>query len=288
MNLKIFSEQLIHHFNPSLRDLAFPDFDAAFRYLAEMTRNERRVLVLDEYPYLADSVDGMSSLLQRAIDEYFLKGQLFVILCGSSMSFMENQVLHQKSPLYSRRTSQIKLQPFTFRETLEMLEGMDHNDIAVLFGATGGVAEYLSFVNKEKTLKENLLELFFETRGRLYEEPGNLLNQELREPKLYNDILFAIAAGSSKNNDIASAVGKQSSAINPYLNSLQELHIITREESVSKFGFKKASLSHHRWHVSILVSVCSNRNDIYRNGPGRQLLRSEGPTLHIRLYGASL
>lgn len=239
MNLKIFSEQLIHHFNPSLSELAFPDFDAAFRYLAEMTRNERTVLVLDEYPYLADSVDGMSSLLQRAIDEYFLKGQLFVILCGSSMSFMKNQVLHQRSPLYSRRTSQIKLQPFTFRETLEMLEGMDYNDIAVLVGATGGVAEYLSFVNKEKTLKENLLELFFETRGRLYEEPGNLLNQELREPKLYNDILFAIAAGSSKNNDIASAVGKQSSAINPYLNSLQELHIITREESVSKFGSKK-------------------------------------------------
>lgn len=239
MNLKIFSEQLIRHFDPSLSDLSFPDFGAAFRYLAEKTKNQRMVLVIDEYPYLAESVNGMSSILQRAVDEYFIHGQLFLILCGSSMSFMENQVLHQKSPLYGRRTSQIKLQPFTFQETLEMLDGMDREEIAVLYGVTGGVAEYLSFIKKEITLKENLLDLFFETRGRLYEEPANLLNQELREPKVYNEILFAIANGASRNNEIASSVGKQSSTINPYLNNLQELHIITKEESISKFGSKK-------------------------------------------------
>lgn len=239
MNLKIFSELLFRQFNSGLSDVSFPDFDAAFRYLGDKANDERIILVIDEYPYLAESVEGISSLLQRAIDEYFIKGQLFLILCGSSMSFMETQVLHQKSPLYGRRTSQIRLQPFTFRETLAMLDGMGGEEIAVLYAVTGGVAEYLSFVNKEISLKENLVELFFETRGRLYEEPANLLNQELREPKVYNDILYAIANGSSKNNEIATSVGKQSSAINPYLSNLQELNIITKEESISKYGSRK-------------------------------------------------
>ena len=239
MNLRIFSEQLIRLVDPSLTDVSFPDFDAAFRYLAEKARNERIILVIDEYPYLAESVDGMSSILQRAIDEYFKQGQLFIILCGSSMSFMENQVLHKKSPLYGRRTSQIKLLPFTFKETLVMLHSMIPEDVAVLYGVTGGVAEYLSFVDPKAPLRENLVELFFDPRGRLYEEPANLLNQELREPKVYNDILFAVANGASRNNEIASAVGKQSATINPYLTNLQELHIITKEESITKFGSKK-------------------------------------------------
>ena len=240
MNLKIFSEQLTSHFDPGLGNISFTDFDVAFRYLSSKSEDERIVLVIDEYPYLAESMEGMTSILQRAIDEYFSKGKLFIILCGSSMSFMENQVLNQKSPLYGRRTSQIRLQPFSFQETLLMLNGMDPEEIAVYYGVTGGVAEYLSFVRKDCTLKENLVNLFFDTRGRLYEEPKNLLNQELREPKIYNDILFAIANGASRNNEISTVLGKQSSAINPYLNNLQELHIITKESSVTKFGSGKS------------------------------------------------
>jgi hypothetical protein len=240
MNLKIFAEQLIRHFDPGLENASFPDFDAAFQYLSRKSEDERMVLVIDEYPYLAESIEGMSSILQRAIDEYFAKGKLFIILCGSSMSFMENQVLNQKSPLYGRRTSQIRLQPFTFQETLYMLDGMDPEEVAVYYGVTGGVAEYLSFIRKDWSLKENLVNLFFDTRGRLYEEPKNLLNQELREPKVYNDILFAIANGASRNNEISTVVGKQSSAVNPYLNNLQELHIITKESSITKFGSVKS------------------------------------------------
>lgn len=240
MNLKIFSEQLMQYFDPGLENASFPDFDAAFRYLSRKSEDERMVLVIDEYPYLAESIEGMSSILQRAIDEYFSKGKLFIILCGSSMSFMENQVLNQKSPLYGRRTSQIRLQPFTFQETLYMLDGMDIEEIAVYYGVTGGVAEYLSFIRKDWSLKENLVNLFFDTRGRLYEEPKNLLNQELREPKVYNDVLFAIANGASRNNEISTVVGKQSSLVNPYLNNLQELHIITKESSITEFGSVKS------------------------------------------------
>lgn len=239
LNLQLFSEYLFNILSPSLTTAQFPDFHSAFKYLGEQAKNERIVLVIDEYPYLAESVKGVSSILQRVIDEYFINTKLFIILCGSSMSFMEKQVLGQKSPLYGRRTSQMKLFPFSFEEVLDFFPNSSNEEAAIYYGVTGGVAEYLTFINPDDTLDNNLIHLFFETRGRLYEEPQNLLNQELREPKIYNEILLSIASGSSKNNEIATTIGKRSSDITPYLNNLQELMIVEKVESISEFGSKK-------------------------------------------------
>lgn len=239
INLRLFSEHLFDILSPGLSAAQFSDFHSAFKYLAEKAREERVILVIDEYPYLAESVKGISSILQRVIDEYFVDTKLFIILCGSSMSFMEKQVLGQKSPLYGRRTSQMKIYPFSFSEVLSFFPNMAYEDAAIYYGVTGGVAEYLTFINSNQTLDENLIRLFFETRGRLYEEPQNLLNQELRDPKVYNEILLAIASGASKNNEIATAIGKRSSDISPYLMNLQELMIIEKVESVTPFGSNK-------------------------------------------------
>ncbi|WP_414053742.1 AAA family ATPase [Macrococcus equi] len=78
-------------FNPGLNAAQYSDFHSAFKYLGEQAKKERIILVIDEYPYLAESVKGISSILQRVIDEYFVNTQLFIILCGSSMSFIENK-----------------------------------------------------------------------------------------------------------------------------------------------------------------------------------------------------
>ncbi|MGK0554079.1 ATP-binding protein [Macrococcus capreoli] len=239
LNLQLFSEYLFEVLNPGLNAAQFSDFHSAFKYLGEQAKEERIILVIDEYPYLAESVNGISSILQRVIDEYFVDTQLFIILCGSSMSFMEKQVLGQKSPLYGRRTSQMKLHSFTFREVLSYFPDLSNEEVAIYYGVTGGVAEYLTFIDVNQSLDDNLIKLFFESRGRLYEEPQNLLNQELRDPKIYNEILLAIAKGASKNNEIATAIGKRSSDITPYLVNLQELMIVEKIESVTEYGSKK-------------------------------------------------
>ncbi|MDO4753777.1 MAG: ATP-binding protein, partial [Bacillota bacterium] len=118
---------------------------------------------------------------------------------------------------------------FRFNETEMMLAGMKREDIAVLHASLGGVAEYLSFVNPKKSLRENLIHLFFSKHGRMYVEPENLLNQELREPGLYHQILDAMANGASKNSEIATKVRMESGGIGKYLDSLIELGIIKKE-----------------------------------------------------------
>lgn len=105
----------------------------------------------------------------------------------------------------------------------------ESEDAALLYAATGGVAEYLDFVDTSASVEENLIRLFFEPNGRLVEEPDNLLKQKLREPKRYSTILAAITSGASKNNQIATKTGISSGALTNYLEALIDLGIVSRE-----------------------------------------------------------
>lgn len=204
-------------------------FEDLFADMADTARTHPFVLVIDEFPFLAQSYPPISSLLQRFCDTDFAATKLHLILCGSSMSFMERQVLSARSPLYGRRTGQIRLRPFDFTDTEDFLAGMSREDAALLYAATGGVAEYLDFVDTSVCAEENLIRLFFEPSGRLVEEPDNLLKQELREPKRYSTILAAIASGASKNNQIATKTAISSGALTNYLDALIDLGIVSRE-----------------------------------------------------------
>lgn len=210
----------------------FLDFESAFRYLFEYAKENRIVFVIDEYPYLAQTTEYISSLLQKLIDEYRDSSKLFLILCGSSMSFMENQVLAYKSPLYGRRTSQLKIKPFNYLDSAKFVENYSYKEKAIVYGLTGGIAEYLTFFNDNVELKTNIINNFLKTSGRLFEEATNLLKQELRQPKTYNDILFAIAGGASKLNEIATKLNMQTGGLTYYINSLAELGIVEKKTPV--------------------------------------------------------
>lgn len=210
----------------------FSNFESALRYLFQYSIDKRIIFVIDEFPYLAESAPYISSLIQNMIDEYREKSKLFLILCGSSMSFMEEQVLGYKSPLYGRRTSQFKINAFNYLESGEFVNSYSDKEKSIVFGLTNGVAEYLTFFDENLSLKENIINIFLKPNGRLYEEPLNLLKQELRQPKFYNDILFSISAGASKLNEISTKLNVVSGGLAHYLNSLIELGIIEKKTPV--------------------------------------------------------
>ena len=239
-NLELLSNRIHEHTGQTIAYAPFQNYEALFTYLTALSKRERIVFAIDEYPYLAQAYPEISSIIQKYCDNDWKDTKLHLILCGSSMSFMENQILGVKSPLYGRRTAQIRLNPFNFFETKELLKPMKMEDVAVLHCATGGVAEYLSFVDPHKSLAANLISLFFEDSGRLYEEPTNYLKQELREPKIYNNILDAIAKGASKNGEIASKVQVQTGALNKYLDNLVELGIVVKKTPIGKSTSRKS------------------------------------------------
>jgi len=217
----------------------FQSYDAALSEITRLSEQERLVFVIDEYPYLAKAEESISSRLQHIIDHVWQKGKLFLILCGSSMSFMEYQVLGYESPLYGRRTAQFKIQALTYKEITAFHPNLDKEQQALLYGITGGIPHYINKLEIENDIDTALMENLFNSAGYLFEEPENLLKQELREPAMYNSIISAVASGASKLNEIATKVRVETGVCTKYIKVLQELGILKKETPVTEKQGKK-------------------------------------------------
>ena len=166
---------------------------------------------------------------------------MYLILCGSSMSFMESQVLSRESPLYGRRTGQFKIEPLDYKETAVFHPNLSTEDNALIYGITGGVPHYINKLDVTGSVDEALLENFFDRSNYLYEEPENLLKQELREPALYNAIIKAIAEGASRMNEISTKTGEENSVVSKYLKTLMDLGIVKKKRRLRKSRARKPS-----------------------------------------------
>ena len=113
-NLENFSNDILEVGAGIQTSTTFLSFQDALEYVFQLAMKERLVLAIDEYPYVARSSKSLASTLQLLIDRHKHSSKLMLILCGSSMSYMEDHVLAYKAPLYGRRTAQMKVLPFDF------------------------------------------------------------------------------------------------------------------------------------------------------------------------------
>ena len=238
-NLENFSRSILSYADEALENTVFPSFQAALEYVFKLAEKKRIVLVIDEYPYVAKASKSLASTLQVLIDKNKDASKLFLILCGSSMSFMENHVLAYKAPLYGRRTAQFKILPFDFFESKQYFKNFSDLDMAVVYGIVGGTPQYLLQMNDNLSLEENIKRCFFDPTSPLFEEPGNLLKQEVREPAIYNAIITAIATGSTKLSEISSKVGEETSACSAYIKNLISLGIVKKETPFAEASKRK-------------------------------------------------
>ena len=228
-NLENFSKCIFEFGTGSSADTSFASFQAALEYVFKLSQSKRIILCIDEYPYVARASKSLASTLQFLIDKYRDSSRLFIILCGSSMSYMEDQVLAYKAPLYGRRTAQFKILPFEFREACEYFTRLSDEDKAVAYGIVGGTPQYLLQINDKLSIEENIKNLYLNPVSAVYEEPNNLLKQEVREPAIYNAVISAIATGASKLSEISSKIGEDTSVCATYIKNLVTLGIVKKE-----------------------------------------------------------
>lgn len=242
-NLENFSNSIFEYQTGIQADTSFSSFQAALEFVFRLAEKERIILALDEYPYMARASKSLASTLQMLIDKYKDTSKLMLILCGSSMSYMEDHVLAYKAPLYGRRTAQMKLLPFTFEETCRYLSNMSGEDLALMYGVVGGTPQYLLQVNDKQSVAENIKNIYLNPTSFLFEEPGNLLKQEVREPATYTAIIAAIAAGASRMSEISGKVGEDSSVCSLYIKNLISLGIVRKETPYGEKASRKTVYS---------------------------------------------
>lgn len=221
---------------------SFDSWEKAFQFLAGRARNERLVVVLDEFPYMVNSSKSLPSTLQKLIDHELSNTRLFLIVCGSSMSFMEKEILSYKSPLYGRRTGQLLVEPFDFFNARKFFPKYSFDEQVVVYGVLGGIPQYLKAFDQEKDVYENIRSQILSKTSFLYEEPMFLLRQELREPSTYNSIIEAIATGSSTLNQISTKVGMENDKCAKYLSSLIALRIVKKSYPVTERKGRRNSI----------------------------------------------
>ena len=229
INLEYFSEQVLTFFNDYGIVSPFTDWETAFRYLARHSQDKSVVLVIDEFPYVAESNKSLMSMMQNAIDHSLKDTKLFMILCGSYMGFMERDVLGYKSPLFGRRTAQLKIEAFDYYDSSKFTPEYTPIDRIMAYGIWGGIPHYLDKINPGLTLYDNIAKCFLDRSSYLYDEPTAILKQELREPAMYNSIIEAIANGASKLNEIATKIGEDGNKCAKYIKTLIELGFIFKE-----------------------------------------------------------
>lgn len=242
-NLENLSKDIMEYSKGIQTDTCFASYQAALEYVFKIAEKQRVILTIDEYPYVARGSKSLASTLQLLIDKYKDTSKLMLILCGSSMSYMEDHVLAYKAPLYGRRTAQMKIMPFDFEESCKYFKKLSDEDKALMYGIAGGTPQYLLQMNDNLSVEDNIKNTFLNPMSFLYEEPVNLLKQEVREPAIYTAIITAIATGHSRMSEISTKVGENTNVCSRYLKNLINLGIIKRETPYGEKDSKKSIYS---------------------------------------------
>lgn len=224
--------------NSVLQKAAFSDWLDLFQAVADYKPNEKKVLVIDEFPYLVKVNDSFPSILQNAWDEILKDSNVMLILCGSLISMMKKHALSYESPLYGRRTAQMRIAPLPFTTVYEN-QKLSFEEAAEQYSITGGVPKYMEFFSDRQPLYEQIKENVLSKNGFLYEEPNFLLTDEVQVPTNYFSIIKVIADGNHKLGTIAGILGLETSALTPYLKTLSELGFIEKQVPVTEKNAEK-------------------------------------------------
>lgn len=225
---------------PLLEGAPFKKWEDAFRYIVEQESGDRTVIVIDEFQYLGKASPSFPSLMQRIWDTILKDRNVMLILCGSLISMMISQTLSYDSPLYGRRTRQIRLEQIPFAHYHEFYEGKSRQELIELYSVTGGVPKYVEQFKDSGDIYEAIRSNVLEKSIYLYDEPYFLLQNEVKEVGSYFTIIKSIAFGNRKLGNIAADLEIKRTSLMVYLKTLMDLGILEREVPVTEESPEKS------------------------------------------------
>ena len=240
-NRNAFKEKVAEFIDSDLlRSADIKNWDVLFKAIMDTPLESKPVIVLDEFQYLGKANPAFPSIFQRIWEEILKDKSVMVILCGSLISMMESQTLAYGSPLYGRRTAQIRLKQIPFGYYHEFFPNKSRRELIEMYAVTGGVPKYIELFSESKDIYSAIQKCVLNRSGYLYDEPHFLLQQEVSEVGSYFSIIKAIAAGNSKLSAISSILEIKSTSLTKYLKTLIDLDILEREVPITEENAEKS------------------------------------------------
>lgn len=253
IQLKKFSGRLLQEDIPAKKYVSeFSDWESAFSAIAELPYgSEKKLVVIDEFPYMCKAEKSIPSILQNLWDMKLKDSNVMLILCGSAMSFIEKELLAEKNPLYGRATGIYKMKEMGFYDAAKFFPGYSDRDKIIAYSLLGGIPHYLCQFDPSLPIEDNIKKNILSKGCILYSETEFLLHQELRETPIYNSIIEAVALGNTKLNDISQkSLVEDTSKTSVYLKNLIELGIVEREFSVDTKTKEKANTNRGTYRIA--------------------------------------
>ena len=226
--------------NDLLRAADIKSWDLLFKQIIDAKLSTKPVIVIDEFQYIGKSNTAFPSIFQRIWEEILKDQSVMVILCGSLISMMESQTLSYSSPLYGRRTAQIRLTQIPFRYYREFFPDKNRRSLIEMYAVTGGVPKYIESFSSCTDIYQAIEDNVLNQNSYLYDEPNFLLQQEVSEIGSYFSIIRSIAAGNHKVSAIASMLEVKVTSLSKYLQTLINLDILEREVPITEENPEKS------------------------------------------------
>lgn len=222
---------------------SFSSFAKAVEFLFKQSINEKIILVLDEYPYLREKIQGCDSIFQKIIDTYAFNCKMKLILCGSYVDIME-KLIAEDNPLYKRISIALNIKQMDYYESAMFYPRFSNEDKVKIYSVFGGLPYYNRFIDDSKTVKENIIELVASKGARFENDPMTSLETEISKMTNANETFLSIAKGKVKFNDILNSSHVSSSpTLDDTLKRLILMDVIKKEYPINDETEKKSLYS---------------------------------------------
>lgn len=226
--------------NELLKSASLQQWEPIFKAFCEKPSDQKLLLILDEFQYLGKSDPAFPSVFQKIWDTFLKQQPVMVILCGSLISMMESQTLSYSSPLYGRRTGQLRLRQIPFSHYGQFFPEKSHKDLIEYYAVTGGVPKYIELFHDTGDIYTAIQRSILSKSSFLFDEPNFLLQREVSEIGSYFSVMKAIAAGNQKLGKIAGVLEVKQTGLSKYLKTLVDLDLLEREVPVTEENPEKS------------------------------------------------
>lgn len=224
------------HRNPLIARAKVADWQEIFEIIDLGRKGRKLFIVLDEFQWMCSRKSDLISALQEYWDKRWKNdGKIFLVLCGSIVSFVEKNVLSEKSPLYGRRTRSMEVEAFPPNEARLFFPGKNHMEQAEIVMTFGGIPSYLEIVDPRQSLAQNINRLALTRGGYFVDEVQFVLREQLKNPRRYYILLENLSHGPMSREELAGAMGiGNTGALNLYLRTLLDLRLIRLDMPIDK------------------------------------------------------
>ncbi len=224
----------------------YPDYEELLAASVVEKEPEKQILIIDEFHHMLKGSSAFFEKLSVFLENRLLSRPLMIILCTSASGWVENHLVGKIGSRASMIGGFLKVRELVFKEIRELFPQYSLEDCMCIYGVLGGIPGYWKSFLPELSARENIIRNLLSRESRLYGEMEVFLEQELREPGVYNTILTAMARDCNKLNDIYRHTGFSRAKISVYLKNLMELDLVEKVYSYDTEGRANAQKGIYR------------------------------------------